>query len=62
MKKTLRSLKLACLAAVSMYKNDPLGSANNKINDAYLKHNGQTAGVNSYNDVAELLIAFEMRK
>lgn len=41
------------------YKNDPLGSANNKINDAYLKHNGQTAGVNSYNDVAELLIAFE---
>ncbi|MDD7169390.1 MAG: DUF3810 family protein, partial [Clostridium sp.] len=44
------------------YKNDPLGSANNKINDAYLKHNGQTAGVNSYNDVAELLIAFEMRK
>ena len=44
------------------YKNDPLGSANNKINDAYLKYNGQTAGVNSYNDVAELLIAFEMRK
>ena len=44
------------------HKNDPLGSANNKINDAYLKHNGQTAGVNSYNDVAELLIAFEMRK
>lgn len=43
------------------YENDPLGAANDKINDAYLKHNGQTAGTSSYGDAAELVVAAGMR-
>lgn len=40
------------------YRDDPLSKLNDKINDAYLKHNGQQAGVQSYSNSAELIIAY----
>lgn len=39
----------------------PVQQAGNKINDAYLKSNNQPAGVRSYGDMVDLLIAYTLR-
>lgn len=40
------------------YENHPAKEVNNKVNDAYLKHNDQPAGIRSYGMVVDLLLAY----
>lgn len=40
------------------YADKPAAKANDIVNDTYLKHNGQSAGVNSYGNMVDLLLAF----
>jgi hypothetical protein len=39
----------------------PAQQAGNKINDVYLKSNNQPAGVRSYGDMVDLLIAYTLK-
>ena len=39
------------------YKDDPVKAASEKVNDSYLKHNGQTEGIKSYGNAVDLILA-----
>ena len=40
------------------YKDDPVKAASEKVNDSYLKHNGQTEGIKSYGNAVDLILAY----
>lgn len=40
------------------YKDDPVKAASEKVNDSYLKHNGQAEGIKSYGNSVDLILAY----
>ena len=39
-------------------RDDPVKTVSDKVNDAYLKHNGQTDGIKSYGNMIDLILAY----